>query len=192
METIDGLAFIVRNPMDKDNVFIATGDCGMGMTHGTIAGLLLTDLILGRENPWTTLYDPGRKSIWAAGRFFKEAANVAAQYTDWLTHGDVTSVDAIAPGHGAVIRDGLHKLAIYRDEAGGLHERSATCPHLGCVVGWNPTEKTWDCPCHGSRFDALGKVLSGPANQDLAPSAYESTATDGNSGKSALKRKRSS
>jgi len=179
METIDGLAFIGRNPMDKNNVFIATGDCGMGMTHGTIAGLLLTDLILGRENPWATLYDPGRKSIRAAGAFVKETSNVAFQYTDWLTPGDVSSVAAIAPGRGAVLRRGLEKVAIYRDDAGGLHERSAACPHLGCVVGWNPTEKTWDCPCHGSRFDAFGKVLSGPANQDLAPSTQASVAATG-------------
>ena len=87
METIDGLAFIGRNPLDEDNVFIVTGDSGMGMTHGTIAGMLLTDLILGRENPWATLYDPSRKTLRAAGEFAKENLNVAAQYADWLTAG---------------------------------------------------------------------------------------------------------
>ncbi len=167
METIDGLAFIGRNPLDHDNVFIVTGDSGMGMTHGTIAGILLTDLIAGRENPWASLYDPARKTLRAAGEYTKEALNMAAQYTDWLTAGDVASVDEIANESGAVLRRGLTKVAVYRDDKGALHSCSAVCPHLGCIVGWNPTEKTWDCPCHGSRFDRLGTVISGPANSNL-------------------------
>lgn len=168
LETVDGLAFIGRNPLDKDNVFVVTGDSGMGMTHGTIAGILLTDLIVGRENPWAKLYDPSRKTLKATGKFLKEAVNMVAQFTDWVTGGDVGSVDGIAKESGAVLRHGLTKVAIYRDEKGALHECSAVCPHLGCIVGWNPTEKTWDCPCHGSRFDKLGKVINGPANKDLA------------------------
>jgi glycine/D-amino acid oxidase-like deaminating enzyme/nitrite reductase/ring-hydroxylating ferredoxin subunit len=178
METVDGLAFIGRNPLDADNVFIATGDSGMGMTHGTIAGLLLTDLILGRENPWAKLYDPARKRVKAAGEFAKENLNVAAQYLDWMTGGDVKSVDDIEPGHGAVLRKGLHKLAVYRDDQVALHECSATCPHLGCVVHWNDGERTWDCPCHGSRFDAYGRVLNGPANVDLAPAVKSDAAAE--------------
>jgi Rieske Fe-S protein len=174
METIDGLAFIGRNSLDKDNVFVVTGDSGMGMTHGTIAGMLLTDLILGRENPWATLYDPSRKTLRAAGEYAKEALNMAAQYRDWVTGGDVGSVDEIARDSGAVLRRGLKKVAVYRDEDGTLHERSAVCPHLGCIVQWNPSEKTWDCPCHGSRFDKLGTVLNGPANRDLAGSSQVS------------------
>ena len=168
METVDGLAFIGRNPMDEQNVYIVTGDSGMGMTHGTIAGILLTDLIEGRENPWAKLYDPARKTLRAAGTFMKEALNVAVQYTGWVTGSDVRSVDDIPPDHGAVIRRGLSKVAIYRDESGTLHERSAVCPHLGCIVAWNPNEKTWDCPCHGSRFSKLGKPINGPANSELS------------------------
>ena len=167
LETIDGLAFIGRNPLDQPNVFIATGDSGMGMTHGTLAGILLTDLILGRENPWARLYDPSRKTLQALGRFVQESLNVARQYGDWLTGGDVDSPAQIQPGAGAVIRRGLTKIAVYRDEQGALHERSAVCPHLGGMVHWNDAEKTWDCPCHGSRFDRLGGVLNGPANRDL-------------------------
>jgi glycine/D-amino acid oxidase-like deaminating enzyme/nitrite reductase/ring-hydroxylating ferredoxin subunit len=167
METIDGLAFLGRNPWDEDNVFVATGDSGMGMTHGTIAGILLTDLIVGRENPWATLYDPSRKPLRAAKDFLSENLNVAAQYADWLTGGDTGSEDEIAPDSGAVLRRGLAKVALYRDQKGKLHERSAVCPHLGCVVQWNSNDKTWDCPCHGSRFDKLGKVINGPANRDL-------------------------
>jgi glycine/D-amino acid oxidase-like deaminating enzyme/nitrite reductase/ring-hydroxylating ferredoxin subunit len=169
METQDYLAFIGRNPADHENIYVATGDSGMGITHGTIAGMLLSDLILGRANPWETLYDPSRVTLRAAGDFARENANVVSQYADWLTGGDVSSADEIAAGSGAIVRRGLEKLAVYRDEQGVLHERLAGCPHLGCVVHWNPAETTWDCPCHGSRFDRYGKVISGPANRDLAP-----------------------
>ncbi|HEY6187478.1 MAG TPA: FAD-dependent oxidoreductase [Pyrinomonadaceae bacterium] len=169
MEPIDGLAFIGRNPMDEDNVFIATGDSGNGMTHGTIAGILLTDLIMGRANDWEKLYDPTRKTLKALPEFASENLNVAAQYTDLVTPGDVDSADEIKPGEGAIIRHGLKKVATYRDESGSLHERSAVCVHLGCIVDWNSKEKTWDCPCHGSRYDAYGKVFQGPANGDLSP-----------------------
>jgi glycine/D-amino acid oxidase-like deaminating enzyme/nitrite reductase/ring-hydroxylating ferredoxin subunit len=170
METIDGLAFIGRNPMDKDNVYIVTGDSGMGMTHGTIAGMLLTDLILGRPNPWERLYDPSRKTLRAGGRFAREVLNMAGAYVvDWLSGSEVESVHEIEPGCGAVLRRGLSKVAVYRDEKGTAHELSAVCPHLGCIVHWNAAETTWDCPCHGSRFDKLGKVINGPSNADLSP-----------------------
>jgi len=168
METQDFLAFIGRNPMDHENVYVATGDSGMGITHGTIAGMLLSDLILGRTNPWEALYDPSRVTLRAAGDFARENSNVALQYTDWLTGGDVASADDVRPGSGAIVRRGLEKIAVYRDEQGQVHQCLAKCPHLGCVVHWNPAEITWDCPCHGSRFDRYGKVISGPANRDLA------------------------
>jgi glycine/D-amino acid oxidase-like deaminating enzyme/nitrite reductase/ring-hydroxylating ferredoxin subunit len=167
METQDGLAFIGRNPMDDDNVYVATGDSGMGITHGTIAGILLTDLIAGRRNEWTDLYDPSRVRMGAATEFLKENLNVAAQYTTWVTPGEVESEEEIIPNSGAVVRDGVMKVAMFRDEAGDLHKRSAVCTHLGCIVAWNPAASTWDCPCHGSRFDPYGKVLNGPASQDL-------------------------
>jgi Rieske Fe-S protein len=99
--------------------------------------------------------------------FVKENLNTAWQYTDWIRPGDVSSASEIAPGSGAVIQSGLQKIAVYRDDQGETHECSASCPHLGCVVHWNSSEKTWDCPCHGSRFDCHGKVLQGPANVDL-------------------------
>jgi glycine/D-amino acid oxidase-like deaminating enzyme/nitrite reductase/ring-hydroxylating ferredoxin subunit len=169
METVDYLAFTGRNPMDERNVYVHTGDSGMGLTHGTIAGMLLCDLILGRDNPWAGLYDPTRKTVGAAREFTAENLNVARQYADWLTPGEVRSAAEVAPDSGAVMRRGLHKLAVYRDAQGAVHERSATCPHLGCIVHWNDAGKTWDCPCHGSRFDPHGHVINGPANRDLAP-----------------------
>ncbi len=168
MDTVDGLAFIGRNPGDARNIYIVTGDSGVGLTHGTIAGMLLTDMIMGRENPWSILYDPARKSPLAALTFAKENLNVAAQYASWVTPGEVTSVEEIQPGKGAVVRRGLSKIAAYRDPSGNLHQRSAVCTHLGCIVAWNTTESSWDCPCHGSRFDPDGKVLNGPALSPLA------------------------
>jgi nitrite reductase/ring-hydroxylating ferredoxin subunit len=169
MEPVDGLGFIGRNPGDDANVFIITGDSGNGITHGTLAGLLLSDSICGRENPWSELYDPSRKSIRAVGEFAREAVSSQVGYAGWLTGGEVGSVDEIAPGEGAIVRRGLAKIAVYRDPAGTFVERSAVCPHLGCIVRWNHTEKSWDCPCHGSRFARDGRVVNGPALGDLSP-----------------------
>lgn len=167
METIDGLAFIGRNPLDADNVYVATGDSGMGITHGTIAGMLLSDLILGHENPWEALYSPSRKTLRAVSEFAKENLNVANQYLDWVTPGEVKSTDEIAAGEGAILRRGMTKIAACRDDDGKLTEVSAVCPHLGCIVHWNGAERSWDCPCHGSRFHADGEVVNGPANTNL-------------------------
>jgi glycine/D-amino acid oxidase-like deaminating enzyme/nitrite reductase/ring-hydroxylating ferredoxin subunit len=167
MEPVDALAFIGKNPLDKDNVYMATGDSGNGMTHGTIAGILITDLIMGRENEWAELYDPTRKTLRALPSFLKENLNVAAQFADLVTPGEIDSAAELQPGTGAIIRRGPLKIAAYRDESGQVHELSAICRHLGCVVDWNSLEKTWDCPCHGSRYDARGKVIQGPANSDL-------------------------
>ncbi|MGQ0811479.1 MAG: FAD-dependent oxidoreductase [Nitrospiraceae bacterium] len=179
MESIDGLGFIGCNPMDEPNVYVATGDSGMGMTHGTIAGILIPDLIRGRKNPWAQLYAPSRITIRAALDFAQENANMAAQYTEWLTGGEVTSEENIAPGSGSVIREGLSKVAVYRDEQGMVHKCSAVCPHLGCIVHWNPREHTWDCPCHGSRFDKHGSVVNGPSIHNLAPIQVEHHAGSG-------------
>ncbi|NUO54832.1 MAG: FAD-dependent oxidoreductase [Polyangiaceae bacterium] len=163
--TFDGLAFIGKVP-GKRNVFVATGDSGNGMTYGTIAGIVLTDILMGRHDEWAELYEPSRKTLRALGELARENANTAKQYADWLRP-CVHSTDDIPAGSGAIVRSGPRLLAVYRDPAGTLHERSAMCPHLGGVVGWNEAEKTWDCPCHGSRFDATGRVISGPARTDL-------------------------
>jgi glycine/D-amino acid oxidase-like deaminating enzyme/nitrite reductase/ring-hydroxylating ferredoxin subunit len=170
LETLDGLAYIGRNPGSGTDTWIATGDSGMGMTHGTIAGMLLSDLILGRENPWADIYDPARKAGPGFGEFAKENLNVARQYLDWATLDPNAEKGAgtLRPGQGAVFQRGLHKIAIHRDANGTLHERSAVCPHLGCIVDWNETEHTWDCPCHGSRFRGDGEVLHGPSPVNLS------------------------
>jgi Rieske Fe-S protein len=131
--------------------------------------MLLNDMILGRKNTWAEVYDPLRTRIGATGDFVSENINIATQYLDWITPGEVDSVEKIPAGTGAVVRQGLTKIAAYRDENGTLHENSAVCPHLKCIVAWNSSEETWDCPCHGSRFDAKGKVINGPAINGLAP-----------------------
>lgn len=175
-ETPDGLGLIGLAPGWRSNVYVITGDSGMGMTHGTLGAKLVSDLILGRENPYTALYSPSRWAPAALKTLLEENANLAAQYTDWLTRGEVKSVDQIPPGHGAVIRSGLTKLAVYKDESGDLHKMSAVCPHLGGIVQWNPGEQTWDCPCHGSRFSCTGEMLHGPAASDLKPIEQPATA----------------
>jgi Rieske Fe-S protein len=166
-EPADGLGFIGRAVTDKQEVFVITGDSGMGLTHGTIGGLLINDQIAGRSNPWEKLYDPARKML--NQEFITENANTVSQYRDLLTPGEVKSVEDVPAGHGAVIREGMTKIAVYRDEQGKAHKCSAICTHLQCVVKWNDVEKSWDCPCHGSRFDPMGKVVMGPAIDDLPP-----------------------
>jgi glycine/D-amino acid oxidase-like deaminating enzyme/nitrite reductase/ring-hydroxylating ferredoxin subunit len=168
MEPADGVAFFGRNPMGDANIYVITGDSGTGMTHCTAGAIAVSDMIMARPNPWSDLYDPSRKAFHGLGDFVKEQANTLAQYKDLLTGGDVESADQIQPGEGAVLRQGLSKLAVYRDESSALHVRSAICTHLGCIVAWNAAEKSWDCPCHASRFGVDGEVLHGPAGAPLA------------------------
>ena len=173
IEPVDYMGFIGKNPGTDQNIYVATGDSGNGITHGAIAGMLLTDLIAKRKNPWAKLYDPSRITFRTSPRFARETANVMIQYKDWFTAGDVSSVEAVEPGSGAVLRAGGKKVAVYRDDAGDVHMCSAVCTHLNCIVDWNSAEKTWDCPCHGSRFDPYGNVINGPAIARLEPVARE-------------------
>jgi nitrite reductase/ring-hydroxylating ferredoxin subunit len=169
MEPSDGPAFIGRDLLDQQNVYVATGDSGQGMTHGTIAGMLLTDLIAGRPNRWSTVYDPTRFPVQST-TWYQDAFDELWHYAELFTSGDVDYADAIDKGEGAVIRRGLEKFAVYRDEQGVLHEFSAICPHLGCVVQWNSAEAMWNCPCHGSQFHSDGTLAGGPARIGLSRS----------------------
>jgi nitrite reductase/ring-hydroxylating ferredoxin subunit len=172
MEPVDHLAFIGRDPGHRDNVYIATGDSGQGMTHGTIAGMIIRDQVLGRPNPWEEVYEPTRKSLSAAAvrEWIAENANVVRQYIELVpgVHNTADSPDEIARGSGAIIQRGGRKVAVHRTDEGALIERSAFCTHLGCVVHWNSLERSWDCPCHGSRFAPTGEVLNGPAVTPLS------------------------
>jgi len=165
MEPVDGLAFIGKNPGDK-NIYIITGDSGNGMTHGTLGGMIVSDLIANGENKYASLYDPSRITWSSAGDFIEEQANVAKQYLDWLTPEESKDVESVPPGKGAIL-SGFSKKAAYRDQDGQLHVYSAVCPHMGCIVQWNDDEKSFDCPCHGSRFGCDGNVLNGPAMNGL-------------------------
>jgi glycine/D-amino acid oxidase-like deaminating enzyme/nitrite reductase/ring-hydroxylating ferredoxin subunit len=165
-ETHDGLAFIGRFSSSEPNVYLITGDSGMGMTHGTIGGMLVSDLILGKENAWEAVYEPSRIATQSIVEAVPEIIDSTVPYVDWLTGGDVSSVDEIKNGEGAIIRQGASKIAAYRDENGKLFQRSAVCTHMGCIVRFNTSEKTWDCPCHGSRFGTDGHPINTPA---LAP-----------------------
>lgn len=168
IETPDGLPYIGQG---AEHQYSATGYAGNGMTFGTVAAMIITDAILRRKNPWTDLFDPSRKAI---GRstwdYIKE--NVDYPYylvRDRLFGADAKTLRSIKRGEGKVIdRDGS-KVAAYRDPSGKMTLRSATCTHLGCIVGWNSAERTWDCPCHGSRFTPTGEVIAGPAESPLGP-----------------------
>ncbi|HXI01205.1 MAG TPA: FAD-dependent oxidoreductase [Sphingobacteriaceae bacterium] len=166
MEPVDMMGYIGKNPGD-DNIYIVTGDSGNGMTHGTIAGILLTDLINGRENSWEKLYSPSRITLKATNDWVSENTNVGKQFADWLSAGDIEKLEELSPGEGAIINSGLKKVAVYRNEQGQINSYTAVCPHLGCIVQWNNEEKSFDCPCHGSRFTCEGKVINGPASTDL-------------------------
>lgn len=158
LEPRDALAFIGRNPRDKRrNIFIATGDSGNGMTHGTIAGIVLRDLILGKKNRWSALYNPSRKIKLKPKRSgsVRRSSSMSRKKGDYLK-----------PGEGMVTKN-KSPLALYRDLAGKLHSYSAVCTHLGCNLEWNDSEKSFDCGCHGSRFSYAGQVINGPANDEL-------------------------
>lgn len=174
MEPVDYMGFIGRNPGDK-NIYIASGDSGNGMTHGTIAGILIPDLIIGNSNPWTKVYDPSRITVKAVGKFIREAGNMGAQYLDYVRAGDIKSISQLKQETGAIINHDGRKLAVYKDGRGMLHAFSAVCPHLGCILQWNGDEHSFDCPCHGSRFTCHGAVVNGPAQTDLTPVEFRSS-----------------
>jgi glycine/D-amino acid oxidase-like deaminating enzyme/nitrite reductase/ring-hydroxylating ferredoxin subunit len=176
-EPSDGMAYIGRLP-GHPNVYVVTGDSGNGLTHGTVAGLLLPALIQNQSHPWKGIYAPNRSRLRGAVALAKEVVQSNIPYVDWMRGGDVETLDDIRPGHGATIRKGLHVIAAYKDDEGQCHLMNARCPHFGGAVRWNEVEKTWDCPVHGSRFDCEGRVLNGPASVglDAAPADIDSPA----------------
>lgn len=166
LEPVDYMGFIGKNP-GNENVYIITGDSGNGMTHGTLGGMIISDLITGKENPWAELYSPRRIPIKMPGAYLSEVGNMAAQYADYIKAADIHELDQLSKDEGAILSKGLQKLAVYKNEEGKVNCFSAVCPHLGCIVQWNADEKTFDCPCHGSRFTTEGVVINGPAHSDL-------------------------
>jgi Rieske Fe-S protein len=168
-EPADMLPFIGESSHGK-NVWMSTGYSGTGMTYGTLAAMLMSDFALERENPYAKLYDPSRKKL---GSILENVVTKATAFPkrmiEKVTHLDVeaTSVDEVAEGEGKIVAEGETKYAVARID-GELCKLDPTCTHMGCTVAWNAAEKSWDCPCHGSRFDTRGEVLNGPATSPLA------------------------
>jgi len=166
IETPDGLPYIGKM---ADHQHAATGFAGNGMTFGTLAGIMMADAIAGRPNPWADLFDPGRAAIrrglWD---YFKENTDYPYyMMRDRFAGAEGKSLRAVRPGHGSIIEHNGQKVAAYRAHDGIVTKVSAICTHMGCIVGWNEAERTWDCPCHGSRFTPQGDVISGPAEKPL-------------------------
>ncbi|HTK29661.1 MAG TPA: FAD-dependent oxidoreductase [Vicinamibacterales bacterium] len=168
IETPDGLPYV---GLSADRQWLATGFAGNGLTFGTAAAAIIADAILGRRNPWTDLFEPGRSAV-RRGAWDYVAEN--ADYPYYLLRGRLASIHAgtaraLRRGEGRIIEIDGRRAAAFRDDSGRLEVVDAVCTHMGCVVAWNAAERTWDCPCHGSRFRTDGTVISGPAEQPLSP-----------------------
>ena len=168
VETNDGLPFIGET---AERQFVATGFAGNGMTLGTLSATMARDAVLGRPNPWRSLFDPQRKSVRAgAWNYLKENKDYAVYLLrDRVATRHATSLRSVRPGQGQVVKLDGERVAVYRDTRGMLQMCSAVCTHMGCDVQFNVAETTWDCPCHGSRFRTDGSVIAGPAESPLAP-----------------------
>lgn len=167
--SVDRVPYVGRLTRRSGHLLTATGYGKWGLTNGTVAGQILADDVLGRENPWASLYDAKRlKPKASAKKFAVENAKVARHFVgDRFSRG--SDVEALKPGEGTVVRAGRRHVAVSRADDGTLHAVSAACTHLGCLVAWNTAERSWDCPCHGSRFTPEGSVIQGPAVDDLEP-----------------------
>jgi glycine/D-amino acid oxidase-like deaminating enzyme/nitrite reductase/ring-hydroxylating ferredoxin subunit len=166
---LDGLPYVgLMSPTSK-HVYVITGLRKWGLSNGTAAALILTDTLNGRLNPWAPVYNSNRITpVASAGRFVKENLRTAAAVVAGKLRGR-PSYTELSPGEGTVTKVNGESTAIYKDEDGNVHAVSATCTHLGCTVGFNAAEASWDCPCHGSRFAIDGTVIQGPAAKNLPP-----------------------
>ncbi|GAB3584647.1 FAD-dependent oxidoreductase [Amycolatopsis endophytica] len=169
MSTLDGVPYVGRYHPATHHVWVATGFGQWGMSGGTSAGLLLTDLITGDGHPAAGLYDPNRFDLHSSVTLAEDGVKVGKQYVTGYTRALTATPDDLAPGAAQVARRGKDVVASYRGEDGKLRQVSARCTHLGCVVAFNNAEKTWDCACHGSRFGTDGSVIQGPATRPLPP-----------------------
>ena len=173
---LDKVPYVGKLAPFSKRVLVATGFRKWGYANGTAAAIILADAIKGNEHPWASTFDSNRLgSASAAAELVKENANVGRRFfQDRLKRG---SADSVAPGEGGIVRDGMRQAAVHRDDDGELHVLSARCTHLGCIVEWNTAERSWDCPCHGSRFGIDGKVLQGPATAPLEQRQLEGSDT---------------
>jgi len=167
--SVDKIPYVGQLGPFEENVYVATGFGGWGMTNGTAAGMMLTDAIRGESNRWLDAFDPLRATVRAsAHEFATENANVAKRFAgDWAEGILSDELRDLNYNEATICRQDGEVLGVYRDDTGDLHAVDAVCPHLGCLVQWNDGERTWDCPCHGSRFEFDGRVINGPANENL-------------------------
>jgi glycine/D-amino acid oxidase-like deaminating enzyme/nitrite reductase/ring-hydroxylating ferredoxin subunit len=167
IETPDGLPYIGEV---VDHQYAATGFAGNGMTFGTLGGMMIAEAILGQRSPWSELFDMGRTKIRGAlWDYVKENADYPYYLIrDRFAGAESRTLRSVKRGHGKILDRGGQHCAVYRDESGSVTVRSAVCTHMGCLVRWNDAERTWDCPCHGSRFKPTGEVLAGPAESPLS------------------------
>ena len=173
---MDHVPFVGWSSSGDDALLVATGFNAWGITNGAAAAMMIADLATERDNPWLELFDARRiKPIAGAAEFAKGAAQVAGHLFGGYLGRKPHRPETLKAGEGAVMKVDGKNVAAYRDEAGALHLRSAVCSHMGCLVGWNATDRTWDCPCHGSRFELDGTVLHGPA---VTPARRRSTRKD--------------
>ena len=168
-EPVDGLPYIGHLPGHPQNMFVATGYGGNGITYSAIAALTLTEIIVNDKSEYEKLFDPNRiKPVAGFSNFVKEAADVTGKFIGGIFPKEkLEELADLAPGEARVIKYENYSIALYKDEAGNLHAVNPACTHIKCEVGWNAVEKSWDCPCHGSRFSYDGKVLTAPARKDL-------------------------
>ena len=167
-ESMDGMPFVGRANSSTEHLYVATGFNAWGITNGTAAGMILNDLISGRDNPWAAAFDATRiKPLAGAKSFIGENVGTGAQMVGGYLKGRGGSLDELAAGEAAILKLEGKRAAVFRDESGRVHTVSAVCTHMGCVLGWNPLDRTWDCPCHGSRFALDGSVIHGPATTSL-------------------------
>ncbi len=167
--TVDGVPYIGKFAGGSEHLFIATGFNKWGMTTGTAAGLLLRDLVQGRLNPWAQVYDPTRfKPVTSAWEFVSQNLNIAQEFISGMVRSKSRKkIGDVLAEEGIVTTIDKESVAVFKDRGGEAHILNAKCTHMKCIVSWNDAEHTWDCPCHGSRFSAEGKVIHGPATMDL-------------------------
>ena len=133
-----------------------------------MGAMLNATLVTGGKSDWAKLYSPDRKPLKAAKNWVVENSTALKNLAEYLAAGEISSVDELKRGQGAIVRSGLKKIAAYRDGRGDVHQHSAACTHIGCHLQWNSFEICWDCPCHGSIFGPKGEVLNAPAISGLA------------------------
>jgi len=168
--SMDHVPYVGRSSSLRDSYLVATGFNAWGITNGTAAAIMLADLIEGRDNPWAKVFDATRiKPVASAKEFAAGNAATASHLVGGHLARKLHSFDELAPGEAAILRIDGRNVAGFRDEKGALHAVSAACTHMGCILGWNETDRTWDCPCHGSRFALDGSVIHGPAVTALEP-----------------------